>query len=65
MDAERQQGQQYKPKILPLSNRPYYLLNDMQPKILKHLQDDGKPEDTIRDWFEQRLITPSGTSHIR
>jgi CDGSH-type Zn-finger protein len=28
-----------KPKILPLPNGPYYLLNDMQPKIVENLQN--------------------------
>jgi len=28
-----------KPKILPLPNGPYYLLNDMKPKIVENLQN--------------------------
>ena len=28
-----------KPKILPLPNGPYYLLNDMRPKIVENLQN--------------------------
>ncbi|MFL6323015.1 MAG: hypothetical protein ACJ72Q_21425, partial [Nitrososphaeraceae archaeon] len=28
-----------KPKILPLPNGPYYLSNDMQPKIVENLQN--------------------------
>ncbi len=37
-----------KPKILPLTNGPYYLLNDMQPKIVENLQNsEGKQLSTI------------------
>jgi CDGSH-type Zn-finger protein/uncharacterized Fe-S cluster protein YjdI len=37
-----------KPKILPLPNGPYYLLNDMDPKIVENLQSsDGKQLSTI------------------
>jgi CDGSH-type Zn-finger protein/uncharacterized Fe-S cluster protein YjdI len=37
-----------KPKILPLINGPYYLLNDMQPKIVENLQSsEGKQLSTI------------------
>jgi|SRR5215212_42689 hypothetical protein len=37
-----------KPKILPLSNGPYYLLNDMQPKIVENLlNSEGKQFSTI------------------
>jgi CDGSH-type Zn-finger protein len=37
-----------KPKILPLPNGPYYLLNDMQPKIVENLQSsEGKQLSTI------------------
>src|SRR5919108_879559 len=28
-----------KPKILPLRNGPYYLLNDMEPKVVENLQN--------------------------
>lgn len=36
-----------KPKILPLPNGPYYLLNDMQPKIVENLQSsEGKQLST-------------------
>ena len=28
-----------KPKILPLPNGPYYLLNDMQMKVVPNLQN--------------------------
>jgi CDGSH-type Zn-finger protein len=45
MDAEQQQN---KPKILPLSNGPYYLLNDMTPKPVQNLQtSDGHPLSNI------------------
>jgi hypothetical protein len=30
--------QKEKPKILPLPNGPYYLINDMEPKIIENLQ---------------------------
>jgi hypothetical protein len=33
--AEDQSHLKEKPKILPLPNGPYYLLNDMQPKIVE------------------------------
>jgi CDGSH-type Zn-finger protein len=37
-----------KPKILPLPNGPYYLLNDMVPKIVKNLQNsEGELLSTI------------------
>jgi CDGSH-type Zn-finger protein len=37
-----------KPKILPLPNGPYYLVNDMVPKIVKNLQNsEGEPLSTI------------------
>jgi CDGSH-type Zn-finger protein len=37
-----------KPKILPLPNGPYYLLNDMEPKIVENLQSsEGKQLSTI------------------
>ncbi len=33
-----------KPKILPLPNGPYYLINDMQPKVVYNLQNfKGEP----------------------
>jgi len=38
-----------KPKILPLVNGPYYLINDMKPKLVDNLQDSkGEPLSTIR-----------------
>ena len=40
--------QKEKPKILPLPNGPYYLLNDMQPKTVENLQNsEGKQLSTI------------------
>jgi CDGSH-type Zn-finger protein len=37
-----------KPKIMPLPNGPYYLLNDMKPKIVGNLQNSkGEPLSTV------------------
>jgi CDGSH-type Zn-finger protein len=37
-----------KPKIMPLPNGPYYLLNDMKPKIVENLQNSkGEPLFTV------------------
>jgi CDGSH-type Zn-finger protein len=37
-----------KPKILPLPNGPYYLLNDMKPKIVENIQNSkGEPLSTV------------------
>jgi CDGSH-type Zn-finger protein len=37
-----------KPKILPLPNGPYYLLNDLKPKIVENLQNSkGEPLSTM------------------
>jgi CDGSH-type Zn-finger protein/uncharacterized Fe-S cluster protein YjdI len=37
-----------KPKIVPLTNGPYYLLNDMKPKIVENVQSsEGKQFTTI------------------
>ncbi|MGH9913239.1 MAG: hypothetical protein ACRD5E_04465 [Nitrososphaeraceae archaeon] len=48
MDVEQPQGQQNKPKIMPLPNGPYYLSNDMTPKTVPNLQtSDGKPLSNI------------------
>jgi CDGSH-type Zn-finger protein len=39
--------EQMKPKILPLTNGPYYLINDMKPKIVDNLQNfTGDPLST-------------------
>jgi CDGSH-type Zn-finger protein len=55
MEVEQPQEQQNKPKILPLPNGPYYLLNDMTPKAVPNLQtSDGK-----------RLSNISGTALCR
>jgi CDGSH-type Zn-finger protein len=33
---------------MPLSNGPYYLLNDMKPKIVENLQNSkGEPLSTV------------------
>ena len=37
------------PKILPLPNGPYYLINHLEPKIVEYLRNsEGKPLSTIR-----------------
>ena len=37
-----------KPKIMPLPNGPYYLLNDMKPKIVENLQNSkSEPLSTV------------------
>ena len=37
-----------KPKIMPLPNGPYYLLNDIEPKIVENLQNSkGEPLSTV------------------
>ena len=37
-----------KPKILLLPNGPYYLLNDMEPKVVENLQNsEGQPLSTL------------------
>jgi CDGSH-type Zn-finger protein/ferredoxin len=44
-----QEDQLKKPKILPLSNGPYYLINDMEPKVVENLQNSkGESLSTIR-----------------
>ena len=38
-----------KPKILPIPNGPYYLINNMEPKVVENLQNsEGEPLSTIR-----------------
>jgi CDGSH-type Zn-finger protein len=38
-----------KPKILLLPNGPYYLLNDMEPKVVENLQNsEGQLLSTLR-----------------
>jgi len=47
-DADRGQTKE-KAKILPLPNGPYYLLNDMKPKVVENLQNSkGEPLSTVR-----------------
>jgi len=47
-EAKEESHLKEKPKILPLLNGPYYLLNDMQPKIVENLQSpEGKQLSTI------------------
>ncbi|VVC06292.1 Iron-binding zinc finger CDGSH type [uncultured archaeon] len=42
-------NQKVKPKILPLPNGPYYLINDMEPKIVDNIQNSkGEPLSTTR-----------------
>jgi CDGSH-type Zn-finger protein len=37
-----------KPKIMPLPNGPYYLLNDMKLKVVENLQNSkGEPLSTV------------------
>jgi CDGSH-type Zn-finger protein len=49
MDVKRQQEPQDNPKILPLDNGSYYLMNDLKSKVVDNLQDDnGKPLSNIR-----------------
>jgi CDGSH-type Zn-finger protein len=46
--AEEENQLKEKPKILPLANGPYYLINDMQPKIVENLQNSkGEPLSTV------------------
>jgi CDGSH-type Zn-finger protein len=43
------QTKEEKPKILPLPNGPYYLLNDMEPKVVENLQNSkGELLSTVR-----------------
>jgi CDGSH-type Zn-finger protein len=48
-DADGRGQTKEKPKILPLPNGPYYLLNDMEPKIVENLQNSkNEPLSTVR-----------------
>jgi CDGSH-type Zn-finger protein len=48
-NKEHEEQSREKPKILTLLNGPYYLLNDMEPKVVENLQNsEGKPLSTIR-----------------
>jgi CDGSH-type Zn-finger protein len=41
-------GGHSRPMILPLPNGPYYLINDMEPKIVENLQNSkGEPLSSI------------------
>jgi CDGSH-type Zn-finger protein len=43
-----QEDQLKKPKILPLSNGPYYLINDIEPRVVENLQNSkGESLSTI------------------
>jgi CDGSH-type Zn-finger protein len=41
MDLKQEEPQD-NPKILPLSNGPYYLISEMEPKVVKYLQDGNE-----------------------
>ena len=46
-DNNDSNDQGVKPKILPLTNGPYYLINDMKPKVVDNLQNfKGGPLST-------------------
>ena len=45
---ERQDQTKERPRILPLPNGPYYLLNDMEPKVVENLcNSKGDPLSTV------------------
>ena len=47
--VERQGQTKEKPKISPLRDGPYYLLNDLEPKVVENLQNSkGEPLSTTR-----------------
>ncbi|MFZ0366248.1 MAG: CDGSH iron-sulfur domain-containing protein [Nitrososphaeraceae archaeon] len=47
MKSNNNENADMKPKILPLPNGPYYLINDMQPKVVYNLQNfKGEPLST-------------------
>ena len=47
-DIERQDQTKEKPKISVLPNGPYYLLNEMEPKVVENLQNSkGEPLSTV------------------
>lgn len=47
MKSNNKENVDVKPKILPLPNGPYYLINDMQPKVVYNLQNfKGEPLST-------------------
>lgn len=46
--TKEKEKQEEKPKILPLQNGPYYLLNNTKPKIVGNLQNSkGEPLSTV------------------
>lgn len=48
-NRELEEQSREKPKILPLLNGPFYLLNDMEPKVVENLQNsEGQPLSTVR-----------------
>ncbi|HET6727055.1 MAG TPA: CDGSH iron-sulfur domain-containing protein [Nitrososphaeraceae archaeon] len=47
MKSNNNENADMKPKILPLPNGPYYLINEMQPKVVYNLQNfKGEPLST-------------------
>jgi CDGSH-type Zn-finger protein len=47
-DIERQDQTKEKPKISVLPNGPYYLLNEIEPKVVENLQNSkGEPLSTV------------------
>ncbi|HEX5921845.1 MAG TPA: CDGSH iron-sulfur domain-containing protein [Nitrososphaeraceae archaeon] len=47
MKSNNKENADMKPKIQPLPNGPYYLINDMQPKVVYNLQNfKGEPLST-------------------
>src|ERR687884_471976 len=47
--GEEENQLKVKPKIMPLHNGPYYLINDTGPKIVESLQNSkGEPLSTVR-----------------
>jgi hypothetical protein len=48
--VEKENYLKEKRKILPLPNGPYYLLNDMEPKIVENLEDSNGQPPFYRVW---------------
>lgn len=49
MHQQENSENQTKPKILPLPNGPFYLFNNMEPKVVENLQNSkGEPLSTVR-----------------
>jgi CDGSH-type Zn-finger protein len=57
--VERQDQLKEKPKILPLPNGPYYLLNDMEPSVVENLKNSGESLSSIRGVALYRLVLPT------